>query len=326
MQKQTLTQLGPRLGGFGKDISKAGDFQTAISMAGLDWNVAPGPVQTMVGDRIVEVPDFKTIVRTDTLAPLGIVGAKYQPFQNRDALAIVEDFVNEGGCKMIRAGTFNGGAATFFSLELPGRMKIGPTGDEVAKFLTIINSHDGSQMYRSLFSPFRLYCSNQIRAVMNRFRESVAIRHTVKGMNKLNEARKSLGAANSYYSQFEILADKMARTPFSDNQMKELAATVFPNKVDESGETKELSGRTESNREKVVELFTQGRGHQESGIVGTAWAGLNAVVEFVDYERGTRTFNDATAESTRATSAWFGSGVAMKAQAFQTVMQMTRIA
>lgn len=316
-----------RLGHFGRDLSGARNFREGLEMAGLNWEVATGPVQTMVGDRLIQVPDFKTVVRTDTLTPLGVVGAGYAPFQNTEALAIVEDLMNEGGAKMIRGGTFGDGGSMFLSMELPGRMKIGPKQDEVAKYLTIINSHDGSQLFRSLFSPFRLWCSNQIRALLRQFKDNLSIRHTKGGYDKLSEARRSLGAAQKYYKTFELVADKLARTPFSDKQMVTLAEQLFPAKVEEeTGKVIELSGKAENNRNKVVELFTTGAGHKETGIVGTAWGAVNAVAEFVDFERNTRTFGDTSSEFARSTSAWFGNGVKMKEQSFEIVKGMVGMA
>lgn len=319
--------MGVRLDGFGRNLHTAKSFDEALVMADLNWEVGTGPLQTMVevkGEmRLIEVPDHKAIIRLDKNLPLGVVGKGYQPFQNRDALGIVEDLCRDGGAQMLRAGTFGGGGANFFSLELPGRMKIGPKHDEVAKFLTIINSHDGSYLYRSLFSPFRIFCSNQIRALIEKFPDNVSIRHTKNGWGKLEVAREQLKAANQYYKQFEVVADKLARTPFSEKQMKALADSIFP-----KNETKEKvrSTKAENAHAKVVELFEGGAGHKEMGLVGTAWGAVNAVAEWVDYERNTRTFDGVSTEIARSTAAWFGSGANIKAKSFDTVREMVGMA
>lgn len=327
MQTQNPLSGHRRLDGFGFDLSKATSFDEGIAMAGLDWNVATGPVQTMVGDRLIQVPDFKTVVRTDNLMPLGVVGKGYAPFQNAEALAVAEELMKNGGAKLIRGGTFGDGGSTFLSLELPGRMKIGPKADEVAKFLTIINSHDASQLYRSLFSPFRIWCSNQIRGLIRQFKDNLAIRHTKNGVDKLKEATKALGAANKYYDQFERLANELARKAFSDAQMVELAEQLLPAKLDEeTGEEKELTAQTAKNRETIVELFTTGAGHKENGLVGTAWGAINAVAEYVDHARATRVTGDMSTNTARSTAAWFGSGVKMKEQSFDMVRGMVGLA
>lgn len=317
--------MGIRLETFGRDISKAANLHEAMVLADLNWEVRTGPVQTLIGDRLIELPDYKTIVRADNMTPLGVVGKGYKPFQNAEALGIVDDLMKEGGAKMMRAGLFGGGGATFFSMELPGRMKIGPKSDEVAKYLTIINSHDGSHLFRSLFAPFRIWCSNQIRALLEKFKDNLSIRHTKNGWNKLEEARSQLGAANVYYKQFEQLADKLARTNFSAKQMKELADTVFPKQKGDDGK-EELSGKAENSHAKVIELFETGAGHRESGLVGTAWGAVNAVAEWVDFERNTRTFNGADTDATRSQAAWFGSGTTIKQASFDTVRSMVGLA
>ena len=69
-------------------------------------------------------------------------------------------------------------------------------------------------------------------------------------------------------------------TPYTEMQMNGLVERLFPMERDE------LSTRTQNHRQKVLELFEYGKGHEQ--IRGTAWAALNAVAEFADHCRFTR--------------------------------------
>jgi hypothetical protein len=55
---------------------------------------------------------------------------------------------------------------------------------------------------------------------------------------------------------------------------------------------------------------------------GTVWTALNAVTRYVDHDRSTR--NGDNQESARFDSAQFGSGAALKAQAWNLLMPLVR--
>src|SRR5664279_4438949 len=59
----------------------------AIAHAGLGWRVDQLPLLADQGDRLAPITTHVANVRGDTRAPIGVVGAKYRPIQNREALA-----------------------------------------------------------------------------------------------------------------------------------------------------------------------------------------------------------------------------------------------
>ncbi|WNM70148.1 protein of unknown function DUF932 [Myxococcus phage Mx1] len=308
-------------------------------MGGLNWDVAfaeaGGLVEVDDGNggkakKLLMMKGQKLIYREDTKQPLGIVGARYEAFQNSTAFAIVTDLLKETGATLVRAGTFAGGAGTFMSMQLGG-FNVGK--DQGEKFLTLVNTHDGSMTYKGLLTPYRIFCSNQIRAALGKYgRDSFSIRHTNAGKSMLDEAHKAVIQANKYYEMFGQMANALVSTKYSARQMRELAEKLFPVKLAE-GEVIEgkiitdddVSTRTKNNREALVSLMETGMGHKETGIVGTAWGALQAVTEYADHHRTTRGHggNKVTESLMRTEQAWFGAGAQFKYDGMTHILEQT---
>ena len=58
----------------------------------------------------------------------------------------------------------------------------------------------------------------------------------------------------------------------------------------------------------LIGLYEHGKGNDLPGVKGTAWAGFNSVVEYIDYIRGT--------DENRAKSILYGSGATLKQKAW----------
>jgi hypothetical protein len=143
--------------------------------------------------------------------------------------------------------------------------------------------------------------------------EGITIRHTATAPARMEQAMRTLRVANRHFNEFEVEATRLASSRFTDTQMATLAATLFP---DRDGEP---SPRGRNARAKLVELFTEGMGH--APIRGTGWAALNAVAEYTDHHRVVRTRPDISRSEARLCAAWFGTGAALKRQAYEVINQ-----
>jgi phage/plasmid-like protein (TIGR03299 family) len=307
---------------FGSDISSAKTAAEAMEMANLNWTVEAKPTFTKVGDTMVEIPKHMAIVRMDNNKVLGTVGGRYVPVQNAPMFEIAGELMAMGG-QFVKAGVLEGGSRFWAQVKLPNSLVIGKN-DEVERFLTFMNSHDGSTGIKALITPTRMFCSNQLRSIIGKTKDFVSIRHTVNASSKLAEAQKVMLKADQYYQQFKQLADNMFNTRYSVEQMQALAEYIFPLKANENvveGEIIEVATRTQDNRNSLIDLMDNGMGHKETGIAGTAWGAYMAATEFVDHHRGTRLAADAEidADEARTVSAWFGQGAIVKQNALDFI-------
>ena len=113
-----------------------------LARAGLDFEVTTRPVLTLDDDgNTVTIPGKRATFRADESRPLGVVGERYEPFQNtamRDALETMAgpSAIIENG------GTTDGGAGTWLLAQAPSLdFTIGKDG--ARGYMLIENRHDG---------------------------------------------------------------------------------------------------------------------------------------------------------------------------------------
>jgi phage/plasmid-like protein (TIGR03299 family) len=296
--------------GLGTSVVKEARAADALQLAGLNWNVELQPV--FVGSGLVQqkVERAKATVRVSDQKPLGVVGDRYVPVQNPDAFSFFDAVVGAGQAIYHTAGALDGGRKIWILAKLPGHVRL--LGDDITeKFLLLANSHDGTAALRMLFTPIRVVCQNTLNVALRMgVGEGSAIRHTANATARLDEARRALGFATSFYDDFECEAQRLVRATFSEQQVRKMATAILPS----SGV--DVSSRIQNQRDRILDLFETGRGH--STIRGTAWAALNAVAEYADHHRAARG-NGASAGEKRLGSIWFGSGATLKQSAYRFI-------
>ncbi len=292
--------------------------EEAIIQAGLDWTATLAPVYANAPGLVVAgaplppptvIDGYKAVIRSSDGKALGLVGDRYRPIQNRAAFAAFDPLVQAGMLRYHTAGSLDEGRKVWILAEIPGDLVI-PGDGPVKKFVLLSNSHDGSSCLRMLRTPVRVVCNNTLTiALRDGQSEGLSVRHTASAEARFKQATRQLESAVAYYQRFQDTATALVQARFSDRQMVSLSEGLFP--ADENGI---VSGKATNAREKVQGLFAYGRGH--GPIRGTAWAAYNAVAEYADHHRSTRGENKSEA---RASSIWFGSAGALKAEAFDHI-------
>jgi phage/plasmid-like protein (TIGR03299 family) len=300
--------------GIGTAVQTEVTAANALERAGLNWAVELQPI--FAGGGLVQVPVdcSRATVRASDQKVLGVVGNRYVPVQNTDAFTFFDELVGSGQAIYHTAGALDGGRRIWVLAKLPGDLIVGGQRDQVERYLLLVNSHDGSSALRMLMTPIRVVCQNTLNLALRQGAgEGIAIRHTASATARTDEARRALGIATGYYDEFEAEANLLANARYGDADMRRLVETLFPQDADE------VSTRTRNLRDRVTALFTEGLGHAQ--IRGTAWAALNAVAEFTDHHRATRSGDLASRNEKRLSSSWLGSGAVLKRVAYQTIVQ-----
>ncbi len=199
--------------------------------------------------------------------------------------------------------------------ELKKSMFVGP--DEIKKYLLLTTSHDGTSATRCLPTSERVVCANTLNAALRDGQgEGFAIRHTASHEERIKEAMKVMGAANTLFNNFGETAQQLYKTPFTDAKMKMLALYLFPSEK----EGEDVPKQTQTAREELTRLFEFGIGHDK--IRGTAWAALNAVTQYADHSRGTRVAEGGNRRENRFASVLLGSGAALKLKAVGAIIKL----
>lgn len=136
------------------------EVKELLQKSNLDWKVMTEGLITTSG---LLIPDFKAVVREDTMSVLSVRGEDYEVYQNEQLMQLLYDVSNKTGLQIHRGGSFGGGRKVFVQLK-SDNLKLG--NDTIEGYITGINSFDGSTSMA--FGP-----SNKTISCQNTFFSSV---------------------------------------------------------------------------------------------------------------------------------------------------------
>lgn len=321
--------------GLGQSLTKDASVGVWTKEAGFDWEAYAGlPRVTCFTDPAtgkneviddVDFSDYKALFRSDTLAPLAIVGKDYQPHQPRQLMEFFREFTEGGGWHIHTAGTMRGGRKLWVmaTCEDAGRYIKGKA-DAVALNLLLATSLDGSMQTTGVLTNVRVVCANTLRIALENGNDAmVKLSHRSSFDSKAIKDALGVEAAQKNFTRFMETARELSETPVSLDEARELLAQIFKkdekkqkpkldlswmrNLADTAGpqdDVEEVEDTRSVNR--ILELFDgEGMGATLPTAKDTRWGLLNAVSQFVDHEMG-RT------RDTGLDSAWFGRGAGFK--------------
>lgn len=305
--------------------------------AGLDYRVLQKPASVVFSAEemaehegelvsseqptVIDVPDLFVNYRSDTLAPLGVVGNRYTPVQNREAYSFLDELLDWG---MIAetAGSFNGGRRIFISTRLPEDVIVDAEGiaDIVRPYLIIVNSHDGSTPVQCVVSPWRPRCSNTERLALRNAVTRWNVRHTKNAMQKIEEARKALGLTQNYIEEFAKEETELLRVPMKPGEIRRLAEEIW--EFDPADASKITVTRNNNRIQQIEEIYASISGELGSN----AYTFERAVTDYVDHyaelrPRGDLKGNRLAAEGTRLLE---GTTDDIKGKAHKRLMVLTK--
>ena len=172
-------------------------------------------------------------------------------------------------------------------------------GDEVAKFILLSNSHNGTTAIRVGYTPIRVVCANTMAAAHNSTASQlIRVRHTRSAAANLENIREIMDNMNAAFEataeQFQFLASKQIHRGDLERYVKVVLGVGH--KAPE-----EIKTRTQNILDNVMSRFYNPK-QQMPGVAGTWWGAYNAYNEYLNYEKGRNANN-------RIYSLWFGTGV-----------------
>ena len=283
----------PAWHGLGTVFTEEKNTTEMLQAANLNgWNVRLQDMEipsTLTSDK-----SYQYVLRTNPTNNtqtdvLGIVGERYVPLQNEDLFSFGDNILDGGG-RWETAGAIKGGRVVFGSLALERETVLDPTGvaDKVKTYLLINTSHDGSIAIQASITPVRVVCANTLNLALggkkkkNGIKQSFKIRHTQTAEGKIQIARETLGMANAYMDEFDIMAKAMIEKEVSAKQFNDiiLAAYAKPEK-----DVKGAITKWENKVDLINDIYT---GEFNGMISGNAWGAFNALTERLDWYRSAR--------------------------------------
>ncbi len=307
----------------GKVIEQAATSAEAIGLAGLDWTVEKWPVQALgvegEGERAVVVPGAFATVRTDTKRALGVVGAGYRVFQNREAFDFMDALVGDKLALYETAGSLHDGRRVWMLARIPKEYRAG-SDDLIKPYVLLTNTHDGSQALRMIPTTVRVVCQNTLNlALREAGSDGLSITHHPNLESRVKEARQKLGILAARFDTFDAelhaMLAKDLSAPEADGYFRDLSGVRLPH----------LSDRQKKSREtaygQMVANFDNAR-NALPGIRHTAWGAYNAVSEWADHQKNYRGRTEADRLNNKLNSIWFGGSHQLKQAAYESALQL----
>lgn len=329
-------------------LKEAPTIAEGFKLAGLDWQVL---VQSLTRENGESVDEFaKVFVRSDNNKTLAVVGPKTHVLQNVKAFEFFQDFLNAGECTLETAGSLDEGRKVWVMAKIQRANSEIVKGDEVAKFVLLSNSHDGSMAVRVGYTPIRVVCANTLAMAHNaEASKLIRIRHSKEVTKNVDLVKNTMKIADE---AFEATAEQyrfLASRAINANDLRNYVKQVF--KMDENDDkistksknvlndiirkhdnklTKQMvesilrtakpdsvvAANANANiLEAVIANMDAGRGTENAASRGTFWTAYNAVTEYLNYERG-------HTPETRLDSLWFGQNAKTNMEALQIAVEL----
>ena len=230
--------------GLGQIVQDYPTSEQAIRYAGLDYEVIKSPLFTKgsniietsqgieVGYSELDVPNYFANIRSDNNAVLGVVGKDYHIVQNREAFNFFDAIVGGGdGILYETAGALGNGERIFITAKLPDYIRVGNGDDITEKYIFLTTSHDGSGSITAAFTPIRIVCQNTLNASLRNMSNVVRIKHTSGAKQRLENAHKVMGLANTLSNQLQDIFNNWTKVRVTDSEVKKLIQLALcPNK------------------------------------------------------------------------------------------------
>jgi phage/plasmid-like protein (TIGR03299 family) len=212
----------------GRVIAEAATSADAIRLAGLDWHVEQWPCYACrPGTNTVRPTDRVANVRSDTQAVLGVVSRDYQPFQNAEAFAFMDQIIGDGLARYDTAGALKGGRQVWMLARLPNEVRVA-RGDVIEPYALLVNGHDGARALTVLPTTVRVVCQNTLNLALGQARQVLRIRHEGNVGQRVEEARQCLGVVVRRVEQFEDEVTMLAGRRLTSVEVTDYLQQLFP--------------------------------------------------------------------------------------------------
>lgn len=257
----------------------------ALVKAGLDWTVALKSVSITGGKKIDR---YKAVVRSSDNTALGVVGRAYTPIQNEELATFCDNLADESTTGVSAVGQVDGGRRVYAVVNMGDWRPEGMGGEEVVSLSTIVSSrHDGGGSLTAGLFPLRLRCVNGLQAVVPHLVRHVRIRHTLNADVRLDEVRRVFGMAERGIDAFQANVDRLLNQSVTDAKFRKLVGQLLP--VDDDTAPSTATRRTNAT-DAMFALWSEAENLAD--VRGTAYAAINAVAEWEQWERPLRGRSD----------------------------------
>jgi phage/plasmid-like protein (TIGR03299 family) len=331
--------------GLGTELRAGCSVEQWTEAAGLDYVVERSPVQFVRKPTPAEIEEFGSdtlmdptvsfkgrdvLYRTDTGAPLWVASKSYNIVQPSEVMDFFAKLSEIGGFELETAGALSDGKRIWGLARVnDGAPVVGQ--DVVRPYVLLATSYDGTLATTAKFTAVRVVCHNTLTMSVGSSEDGMRLASSEtdtvgKAVSSLvriphsttfdaDAVRKSLGIVKDVFERWLVESALLAEKQIDDTQFG-----LFLENLLQPLQPKTVHG-SPAKPARECRPFARIKSIYENNLIGAdlagesnRWRALNAVTQFVDYERG-RTANS------RLDGAWFGVGDAIKTRAFDLLVK-----
>lgn len=303
--------------GLGEQLPPGQSIETWVQAARLDWQIQMLPVQFQFQGKIRVMPERFVLARDDTGSPLSVVSGDYQVVQPKEVLEFYRDLVEERHYTLETAGALDGGRKVW-ALAKTGLVAnvANDAADQLGAYVLLATSCDKSLATTATFTSIRVVCQNTLsfafEDVKAQQRRHIKIDHSRKFDPR--PIKEQLGLIDQAWSRFMDKVNPLAAWQLEDAAARKFFESLFLSDK-ELDEGKQPSNAKYNEINQISSLFHSAQGQEIKTAKNTLWGAVNAVTNYVDHVRATKSVE-------RIDSAWFGTGAALKEKAWQRAMEV----
>ena len=236
------------------------------------------------------IPGVFSLQRTDTNKHLSVVKESYRPIQMDEMFEIIDKASIEiGNIEHTGWAESRAGRKMVLRSRLLSDIDLG--GDIIQPHFYTVIDNTGMGSNKSIASTLRVACDNAMHLIDTEeaIARTLGVRHALTFDGKIEAMIDNIRSNVNTTIKFGEVANKLRIEKFSREDMVKLTGELIP--VTDKDSTKRIN-----KREKLVELFTNGRGN----VGESKWDALNAVTEYETHtgkqstEKFLRSFNTNT--------------------------------
>ena len=263
------------------DVSDATNIEDVLDRADLNFEVALQELssQVVTPEGLTQVNYVESgVVRMDNLRPIGVVGERYTPIQNRDAFSPLHFLQSEGFIEAYeQAGVLGHGQRCFVIARLNKDINL---IDEHHGRIMFSTSHDGSGAFQVRALAERVWCSNQIPNLDRISQRVLSIRHTSSADYQLRMVKQAVLHEMDWLDEYTQWYDKMLNT-----EVDLPRTSAYVNQIAPRRDPKMVAERERLNDERRQDkILARINGQYNANIAGTVAALFQGAVEYSDYD------------------------------------------
>lgn len=302
--------------GLGETVDPDASVETWKKAAGLEWEARRAEVkfQSEQSQSLETYADKHVLYRSDTGKPLSVVSSDYRTVQPDDILNFFGELAESGGFRIETVGALKEGRRIWALGRVGENARI--LDDEVAPYLLLATSFDGTLATLAKFTTVRVVCNNTLQASLSNRAGKTQVTIPHQAVFDPKSVRADLGIALDSWEAFKLKAGLMAKRKLTDEGVDAWLLELFEPHMPYGQTYSPEQVRKSKAYQRILELF---RGDQlgtgQEAIDGTLWGLVHATTQYIDHEKG-------RLQDNRLDAAWFGPGARLKEHAFALAEKM----